>query len=322
VGAAAAIAAAAGTDEAPLNICVCATARESRGYYLFYSASLSTAKGALRRTQNPMRASQAGGGGGGGGKSGGSDCDWLRQPFAPWDESTAQHALTGLSLNGEQQQQQHPQKSEPKGAVACGVRGCPSAAPSHGDNGDNGGDDDHTAREKDAEFGGARKTYSVTSLDIETLGSPCNVVIRCREGRTPWECVVRAAVGDPVHLDIVLAKEGSAGAKFCFSSYMNQKFEMNMMDSSLVHDPAFTNIGLEVTEEELQRCTRFLTALDGRAAYSYFDAMVLVPLAPKVCPCHNATMPLSNGRGYIACSKPPCTCMCRCFCSVRRPTLL
>jgi hypothetical protein len=188
------------------------------------------------------------------------------------------------------------------------VRGCPSAAPSHGDNGDNGGDDDHTAREKDAEFGGARKTYSVTSLDIETLGSPCNVVIRCREGRTPWECVVRAAVGDPVHLDIVLAKEGSAGAKFCFSSYMNQKFEMNMMDSSLVHDPAFTNIGLEVTEEELQRCTRFLTALDGRAAYSYFDAMVLVPLAPKVCPYHNATchsqmdaniLRAQNGRAHV-----------------------
>jgi hypothetical protein len=123
---------------------------------------------------------------------------------------------------------------------------------------------------------------SVTSEDVETLGSRCSVVVRCFEGTSAWDSIVRAAVGSPVHLDIVLAKDGSAGAKFCFSSYMNHKFEMSMMDRCMVHNPSVSNIALEVSDEELERCTKFLTALDGKAAYSYFDAMVLVPLAPKV----------------------------------------
>jgi hypothetical protein len=94
--------------------------------------------------------------------------------------------------------------------------------------------------------------------------------------------MVRAVVGNPVHVDVVLARQGSASARFCFSSYMKQKFEMSMMSPSVVHDKHVTNCALNVTEDEHARCTKFLTALDGKASYSYLDAMVLMPMAPKV----------------------------------------
>ena len=86
--------------------------------------------------------------------------------------------------------------------------------------------------------------------------------------------------------------QGSPSAKFCFSSYMNQKFEMAMMSHELLHDDSVYNIALDVTEEEQDMCTKFLTALNGKATYSYFDAMVLMPMAPKV-------------------STPPRGCCCR-----------
>ncbi len=123
---------------------------------------------------------------------------------------------------------------------------------------------------------------AISVQDVRYVGNPCKVIIRSREARTPWENVVKAVVGNPVHVDVVLAKEGSAGAKFCFSSYMNHKFEMVMMDSSLIHDECIRNLSLEVTDQEFERCTRFLSALDGKASYSYFDALVLMPMAPKV----------------------------------------
>lgn len=124
---------------------------------------------------------------------------------------------------------------------------------------------------------------SITTSDVQNLGGPCKVVLRCRQARTPWECVVRAIVGEPVHVDTVLTREGSASARFCFSSYMNHKFEMTMMSHAMVHDDSVTNLALDITEEEQERCTKFLTALNGKASYSYFDAMVLMPMAPKVC---------------------------------------
>ena len=114
------------------------------------------------------------------------------------------------------------------------------------------------------------------------LPCPPQIIIRSRHARTPWESVVKAVVGNPVHVDVVLAKEGSAGARFCFSSYMNHKFEMSMMDQSMIHDSYVSNLALSVTDQELERCTKFLTALEGKAAYSYFDAFVLMPMAPKV----------------------------------------
>lgn len=111
---------------------------------------------------------------------------------------------------------------------------------------------------------------------------PCQVILRSRHARTPWESVVKAVVGNPVHVDVVLAKQGSAAARFCFSSYMNHKFEMVMMDHALIHDDSMVNLAIGVTEQELERCTKFLTALEGKATYSYFDALVLMPMAPKV----------------------------------------
>lgn len=118
--------------------------------------------------------------------------------------------------------------------------------------------------------------------DTSDPSSPCKVVVRCRKAQSPWERVVEAAVGTPVHVDVVLAQEGSAGARFCYSSYMNHKFEMIMMDKELIHDENINNISLDVTKEELEKCTQFMSCLSGKAAYSYFDAMVLMPMAPKV----------------------------------------
>lgn len=51
---------------------------------------------------------------------------------------------------------------------------------------------------------------------------PCKIIIRSRLAQTPWEKLCRAVVGEPVHMDVVLAKPQSSSQRFCFSSYMNQ----------------------------------------------------------------------------------------------------
>lgn len=153
-------------------------------------------------------------------------------------------------------------------------------------------DEEHAPKKKDwlrSDFDTWEDQPVATGRALEeSQQSKCKVVLRCRQARTPWECVVRAVVGEPVHVDTVLAREGSPSARFCFSSYMSQKFEMSMMSPSLLMDESMHNFALDVTEEEHERCTKFLTALDGKTAYSYFDAMVLMPMAPKVGKKKNA----------------------------------
>ncbi len=146
------------------------------------------------------------------------------------------------------------------------------------------GDEDHTKKDwLRSDFDPWEEPATGRALEEASApSSSCKVVLRCRQAKTPWECVVRAVVGEPVHVDTVLARDGSPSARFCYSSYMSQKFEMNMMPPELVMDDCMKNFALDVTEEEHERCTKFLTALEGKAAYSYFDAMVLMPMAPKV----------------------------------------
>ena len=68
----------------------------------------------------------------------------------------------------------------------------------------------------------------------------------------------------------------------------------------MIHDSNVKNIALEVSEEEHLRCTKFLMSLEGKASYDYMDAMVLMPMAPKV---HNfVSMPAisnANNRAYL-----------------------
>ena len=140
---------------------------------------------------------------------------------------------------------------------------------------------------------------SITADDVKHLGEPCRFILRCRQAQTPWEGVVRAVVGNPVHVDTVLARPGSASAKFCFSSYMSQKFEMAIMKPCMVHDSSICNFALHITEEEHERCTHFLTALEGKASYSYFDAMVLMPMAPKPYDTCSTTVNQGPGRRLL-----------------------
>jgi hypothetical protein len=63
---------------------------------------------------------------------------------------------------------------------------------------------------------------------------------------------------------------------------MNQKFEISMMKKERVLDSSMTNLALDLTDEEQKKCTEFLTALEGRASYDYMDAMLFMPMAPKV----------------------------------------
>jgi hypothetical protein len=118
--------------------------------------------------------------------------------------------------------------------------------------------------------------------DDEGRNAACKIIIRCRNASTAWERMVRTVVGNPVHLDIVLSKQGSQGSRFCFSSYMHHRFEMVLMDEGMIRDKTVDNICLEITDDEYERCMGFLMALEGRAKYDYFDAMVLMPLTPKV----------------------------------------
>ena len=65
---------------------------------------------------------------------------------------------------------------------------------------------------------------------------------------------------------------------------MNQKLEMAMMDQSLIMDDSISNISMDITDEEHDRCVKFMTCLEGNASYDYLDAMVLMPMAPKSNP--------------------------------------
>ena len=141
---------------------------------------------------------------------------------------------------------------------------------------------------------------SITADDVKHLGEPCRFILRCRQASTAWESLVRAVVGNPVHVDTVLSRPGSASAKFCFSSYMSQKFEMTMMKPCMVHDSSICNFALDISEEEHERCTHFLTALEGKASYSYFDAMVLMPMAPKPYDTCSTTVNQGPGRRLLS----------------------
>ena len=94
--------------------------------------------------------------------------DWLRSDFDVWGDS-----------DGDSQQQ---------------ATGRDIAAASS----------DHATDMRENEF---HSPARITSDDVKNLGGPCKVILRCRQARTPWECVVRAIVGEPVHVDVVLARQ-------------------------------------------------------------------------------------------------------------------
>lgn len=110
----------------------------------------------------------------------------------------------------------------------------------------------------------------------------CKVIIRSRLARTAWERLCKAVVGNPVHMDVVLVKPRSHSGRFCFSAYVNQTFEMCLMDQSQIMDPAYINQSLDVTEAEYQLCMDYMLQLvDGKTKYDYADALLLMPMAPK-----------------------------------------
>jgi len=125
---------------------------------------------------------------------------------------------------------------------------------------------------------------------------PCKAIFRGRNAEKygkktvesmwvrSWEKMCSLIVGNPVHIDVVLAKPESSSAKFCFSSYMNQEFEMHLMEEELVMDESMVNLCIDLTYEEFDRCWKFMQALEqNKTKYDYTDALLLMPLAPKVC---------------------------------------
>lgn len=110
----------------------------------------------------------------------------------------------------------------------------------------------------------------------------CRIIVRSRLARTAWEKLCMAVVGNPVHMDVVLAEPHSSSARFCFSSYVNQEFEMCLMDASQVMDSAFINQSICITKKEYDSCMKFMMGLvESRAKYDYTDALLLMPMAPK-----------------------------------------
>lgn len=106
----------------------------------------------------------------------------------------------------------------------------------------------------------------------------CMIIIRSRFAKTPWEQVCKSVVGDPVHMDIVLVQPGDATACFCFSAYMQERFDMNFMDDGLLLDESMKNHRIYITEREWQSCSNFLHRLvKERARYDYVDALFFMP---------------------------------------------
>lgn len=110
----------------------------------------------------------------------------------------------------------------------------------------------------------------------------CKAIIRSRSAQTTWEKLCRAVVDNPVHMDVVLAKPHSSSARFCFSSYVNQEFEMCLMDKAQIMDPSMINHSIDITEAEYDRCMKFMLQLvESGTRYAYVDALLLMPMAPK-----------------------------------------
>ena len=111
----------------------------------------------------------------------------------------------------------------------------------------------------------------------------CKAIIRSHSACTGWEKFCKMVVGDPVHMDIVLVKPNSSSARFCFSAYMNQEFEMCLMDDAMIMDQSMINHCLDITDAEYERCMNFMQQLvHAKTKYDYVDAMLLMPMAPKV----------------------------------------
>lgn len=123
----------------------------------------------------------------------------------------------------------------------------------------------------------------------------CMVVIRSRYARTAWEKLCKCVVGDPVHMDIVLAKPGSHSARFCFSAYMQQTFDMVLMDEGLVMDESMQNHCINVSDEEFGRCMEYMQNLvNARTKYDYADALVIMPATKMFWPLSFFTEDVEN----------------------------
>jgi hypothetical protein len=80
-------------------------------------------------------------------------------------------------------------------------------------------------------------------------------------------------------MDIVLTKPDTKSVRFCYSSYMNQKFEMVLMDKGLLVDESMQNSCISISDDEFDRCIAYMQALvDGHTNYGYLDAMLLMPV--------------------------------------------
>ena len=113
-------------------------------------------------------------------------------------------------------------------------------------------------------------------LSSTTAGSQSEslVIVRAWKAGTTWESLVQAVVGNPVHVDIVLHSPNSQSAKFCFSSYMYQRFEMSMMSKENIFHPNATNYALVVTDHEFSRCMDFVMRLvEGKVRFVFIEML-------------------------------------------------
>lgn len=86
---------------------------------------------------------------------------------------------------------------------------------------------------------------------------------------------------DPIHVDIVMHRAGTPSKMFAYSAYMNEPFSMNLMNPSMMRDPTFDNLSLDITVKEYDSCVRYLSKLVDRARYNRSDAMFLLPIIPS-----------------------------------------
>lgn len=111
----------------------------------------------------------------------------------------------------------------------------------------------------------------------------CQVIVRSRFARTKWELFCRSIVGDPVHMDVVLVKPKTVQARFCYSAYMQQNFDMIHMDRGLLLDESMENQVIDITETEFDACSRFMNKMvEKGTGYDYVDAMLLLPASKLV----------------------------------------
>lgn len=107
-----------------------------------------------------------------------------------------------------------------------------------------------------------------------------SLAVRFARPATLYEKLVSGITSGHTHVDIVLHKPGTSYQTACYSTYVGEKFSMNLMSKDKMRDTSYDNLVLNITEKELDCCVDYLSKMCSKVPYNYSDSMILLPMVP------------------------------------------